>query len=256
MQAREPESNSKFVPPPEGLQQAVCVDIVDLGMVANKYNEGKLQHKARVVWQSENLHPQKNTPLIASQKYTVSLHEKSKLRKDLEAWKGRKLSAHELKGFELDDLIGENCQLQIVHNTGTDGETYGNVNAIVPLGRGMAKIAAQPDYVRVHLRDGYVAPGAGEQIVAKEGDVKVPISGNAKADINTLAAQLAEVTNSTVEDVIYDASVFTNDKGEKVGRRDASTLSEKWAKGVLEKIKKALSNQGFIAELAGEPVPF
>lgn len=253
MQAREPESSSKFVPPPEGLQQAVACDIVDLGLKPNKFNEGKLQHKVRIVFQSENLHPTKNTPLIASQTYTLSLHEKSKLRKDLEAWKGRKLTERERKGFELEDLIGENCQLQIVHNSGTDGETYGNINAIVPLGRGMAKLVVHPEYVRMKDRPGYEFA---EPVVADEGAVKVPITGDTKEDIGILAAKLATATGKSVEDVIYDATVFTNDKGEKVGRRSVDQLSEKWAKGTIDRIKKALANQGFIAELAGEPVPF
>lgn len=89
--------------------------------------------------------------MVVSQ-YTLSLNSKAKLRQHLEAWRGRKFSGEELKGFDLEKLLGANCQLQIVHSLSDNGRTYANVQAIVPLGKGMNKIV-ELDYVRAKDRN-------------------------------------------------------------------------------------------------------
>lgn len=147
------DGGKNFAPCPEGLHQAVCVDIVDMGEMDNKFNAGKKQHKARIVWQVDvENHENKNKPFEVSRLYTVSLNEKASLRKDLEGWRGRKFTADELKGFDLDVLIGVNCQVNVVHFTNLEGKTYGNVQTIVPISKNMERIKAR-EYVRVQDRD-------------------------------------------------------------------------------------------------------
>lgn len=148
--AKEPES--KFVLAPEGLQQAVCCDVQDLGMEQNSY--GKMQHKVRIVWQTEHQAEEYKRPHEVSAKYSLSLHERSMLRKHLEAWRGRKFTDQELKGFDLENLIGVNCQLQVSHSLSQNGKTYANVGAIVPLGKNMAKMAVSSGYTRLKDRLG------------------------------------------------------------------------------------------------------
>lgn len=138
------ESASQFEPAPEGLQQAVCVDIVDLGMVTNEWGT---KHQVRLVWQVPSL--QKNGERHqVSQRYTLSLHKKAKLRQHLEMWRGRALSPDELKGFDLEKLLGANAQVQIVHNVADEGRVYANLQAIVPLLPNTPKLAPL-NYVRV-----------------------------------------------------------------------------------------------------------
>lgn len=140
--AKKPESN--FTPCPEGLHQAICVDVVDLGINKGPYGE---KHKVEVRWQTE-LENEENMRRYQLRKwYTLSLHEKASLRKDLECWRGRKFTEDELKGFDLEKLIGANCQLQVIHNVTDDGKTYDNIQAIVPHNAKLAKIAVQ-DYTR------------------------------------------------------------------------------------------------------------
>jgi hypothetical protein len=140
----------EFTPAPEGLHSAVCVDVVDLGMQPNKFNPEKPQHKVRLVWQIEETDPENNKRFIVSQMYTLSLHEKASLRKDLEGWRAKKFTADEGKGFDLEKLLGVPCQVQIIHNVSeTNGKTYANVQAIVPLGKGMARLAVDGTYTRV-----------------------------------------------------------------------------------------------------------
>ena len=56
----------------------------------------------------------------------------------------------ELKGFDIEVLIGANCQLGIVHRT-TENGTYANLSTIAPLLKGMPKIEPL-NYVRMKDR--------------------------------------------------------------------------------------------------------
>ena len=142
----------EYTPAPEGLHQAVCVDVVDLGLEETKWGK---KEKVRIAWQTEATYSDENTQkekrFVVVSKYTLSLNEKATLRHHLEAWRGKKFTKEELRGFDLEVLIGANCQLQIIHNIADDGRTYANIQAVVPLGKGMTKL--QPlEYTRVKDR--------------------------------------------------------------------------------------------------------
>ena len=164
------ESTRVWTQAPEGLHQAVCCDVVDLGLVKTEWGE---KPKVRLVFQLalfaedgvELYNPdftEVDKRFEVNRPFGLSLSEKSLLRPFLESWRGRKFTKEELEGFDLEKLIGVNCQVQIIHNITDQGKTYANIQAVVPLGRGMAKIHAQ-DYVRVQDRaathsEGTVAP--------------------------------------------------------------------------------------------------
>lgn len=148
------ESSRVWTPAPEGLHQAVCCDVVDLGLVETEW--GKKQ-KVRIVFQvvllnddgTEEMNHDTDPPrrFELRRDFGLSLSEKSSLRPFLESWRGRKFTKEELGGFDLEHLLGVNCQLQVIHHITDQGKTFGNIQAAVPLGRGMAKVHAQ-DYVR------------------------------------------------------------------------------------------------------------
>lgn len=141
-------SSKTFTPAPAGLHQAVCVDVVDLGLVKTTYDgETKTKLMVRVIWQIDDVNPEDGKRFTASKRYNNTLHEKGTLRKDLESWRARPFSADELKGFDLERLLGVNCQINVQHRT-ANGKTYANVVSIVPLGKGMTKLEPK-DYVRV-----------------------------------------------------------------------------------------------------------
>jgi hypothetical protein len=143
-------SGGDFKPAPAGLSQAVCVDVVDMGMLKVSYaGVDKEQHKVRIVWQLEDMMAD-GKPFLIQKRYTLSLHEKANLRKDLESWRGRSFTPEELIKFDVETIIGKNAQLNIQHVT-KDGKTYANVVSIVPLGKTMQKIEAM-GYVRVQDR--------------------------------------------------------------------------------------------------------
>jgi hypothetical protein len=138
--------------PPAGLHPAVCVDVVDLGVVESSFGP---QVKIKIVWQlaEEN---KKGFRFLVAQRYTPSLHKKSKLRPILESWRGRPFTPAEEKKFDIESVLGANCQLSITHNI-TDETVYANVSAVVPPAKNAEKLFAQ-DYEREIHREGYVPP--------------------------------------------------------------------------------------------------
>lgn len=137
----------QFTPVSEGLHQAVCVDVVDLGM---KETQWGAKQKVRIVWQVEELNDGGNRQTVIKE-YTMSLNPKATLRKDLETWRGKKFSEPELQGFDLEKLLEVNAQVQVVHNLADDGRIFSNVQAIVPVGRGMTALRPN-NYTRVKDR--------------------------------------------------------------------------------------------------------
>lgn len=135
-----------FIPAPAGVHQAVCVDVIDLGMLEVTWaGQKKQQHKINVAWQINELRDD-GKPYLVFKRYTLSLSEKANLRKDLESWRGRKFTRDEEMGFDVESVIGANCLLNVQHAE-KEGTTYANVVAIMPLAKGMPKITAT-DYVR------------------------------------------------------------------------------------------------------------
>lgn len=152
MIVKRPEE--RFPTAPAGSYPAVCVDEIDLGEVANPFGADKPRHMVRLVWQIDETQ-EDGKPYHIKQDYTASLHEKAKLRKDLESWRGQALTFDELVGFDLENLIGKSCLLSIVHATGSKGGTFANVAAVMKPPRGMVPFVPR-DYIR--LKDRSMAP--------------------------------------------------------------------------------------------------
>lgn len=135
-----------FRPAPEGLHQAVLVDVIDRGIQPTPWGPAP---KVELRWQIAAINPDNQKRFEIWQRYRLSLHEKAKLRQHLEGWRGRKFALKEAQeGFDIEQLLGASCQLQIVHNEGKDGGTYANVQTIVPSVKGAPKLRAL-DYTRL-----------------------------------------------------------------------------------------------------------
>jgi hypothetical protein len=125
------ESESNFNPAPQGLQHAVCFEIRDLGMTETPWGKKPL---VLIVWQLGESDPESGRRYFVFKRYNATLGKAAKpsnLREDLESWRGRAFTEAEAKDFDLDVLVGKNCQLSIVHNL-KDGNTYANVKTVVP----------------------------------------------------------------------------------------------------------------------------
>jgi len=145
---KEPEQR-EFTPAPEGLHQAVCADVWPIWTEPRPEEwGGGLQDKTMLVWHIDEINPTDGKPYAVFKRYTASLHEKATLRHDLESWRGRKFSPEELKSFDLERLIGVNCQIQVLHKAGKNGKVYANAVSIVPAGKNQQKLVVAKDYER------------------------------------------------------------------------------------------------------------
>jgi len=156
-------NESKFVPVPEGLFEAVCVDVVDLGMVTGQFGE---KHKLKIVWEVAAKMVD-GRPFTIQQRYTVSLSPKANLYKALKSWRGTDFTKEELKSFEMDSVIGAPCQIIVEHNE-NDGNTYANVSAIL---KAKDKLAPSGKYIRAKDRPDYNAPPSKEGVQDDELDM-------------------------------------------------------------------------------------
>jgi hypothetical protein len=145
-----------FTPAPAGVWPAVCVDVVDKGMVESAMYKPRHMVQLRWVLEAEPALPD-GRPHMAVRQFGLSLGEQSHLRPFLEAWRGKKFTDDELAGFDLEKLIAAPCQLQIIHST-KNGVTYGNVQAAFPLGKTSPRMEIPKDYVRAQDRPDYKPP--------------------------------------------------------------------------------------------------
>lgn len=128
---------------PAGVFIGRCYSLIDLGTQTTNGQYGeKQQHKLRIGWElfgeDENGDPLTvdvdgaEMPMTISKSYTVSLHEKAGLRKDLAAWRGRDFTEEEAKAFDVSKLIGAYCMVNVTTSE-TNGKTYSNVAGLTPL---------------------------------------------------------------------------------------------------------------------------
>lgn len=128
---------------PSGAYIGRCYSLIDLGtqLTSGQYGE-KLQHKIQIGWElfgeDEQGNPLtvdvdgKEMPMTIKKSYTVSLHEKAGLRKDLAAWRGRDFTDEEAKAFDVSKLLGAYCMVNITTSE-NNGKTYSNVAGLTPL---------------------------------------------------------------------------------------------------------------------------
>lgn len=121
-------SSSSFAPHPTGLYPAVCVDVIDLGMVLDDFQgKPKPSHKIRIVWETTEK-KQDGTPYFLSRRYTASLHAKSRLTEMLSKWRGRPIQPDEV--IDMENLIGANATLLIGESVSKDGRPLASIDAV------------------------------------------------------------------------------------------------------------------------------
>lgn len=139
-----------FKPIPEGTYVATCVRIIDLGtQITTFQGADKLQRKVLVAWEVPDEMVEfdgEHRPALIMQRYTASLSDKATLRKHLEAWRGKRFTDDELKGFDLKNVLGKGCQIQVLHS---ENGAYANVAAIMAMPKGSDQ--PQPHHPLVHF---------------------------------------------------------------------------------------------------------
>ena len=141
---KEQSSRPKAPPIPAGMHVATCYYVVDVGTHHfNWQGEAKSNRKVylgfevhgeRITIPAKDGEPEKDLPRAISQDYTISLDKKSNLRKVLDSWRGKAFTPEELKGFDLKNILGAPCMLNLAHSV--CGQ-YANIIGVVPMMKGM-----------------------------------------------------------------------------------------------------------------------
>lgn len=132
-------NGNTFEPIAEGTHTAVCDRIIDLGkQVGLEEFGGKIAPKLFIGWLVTDEYDQEGNQKEKriGRIYTASLDKKSSLRKDLEAWRGRPFTDEELQDFDMDNVLGAGCMLNVAHQQNGD-KIREKINGIVALPRGM-----------------------------------------------------------------------------------------------------------------------
>lgn len=140
---------SSYTPAPEGIHSALCVDVIDLGLVETAYGE---KPKVRLVFELDAKMEDKR-PFIQTKSFTASLHQKSTLNGFISKWRGRPITENET--VDLDKLLGAQATLVISHVQAQDGsgKVFSSIDAV---SKPTKKLTASGEY----------DPGAARQRIA------------------------------------------------------------------------------------------
>ena len=125
---------------PSGTHIARCYSMIHIGTVEWEYNgETKYTNKVRLTF--ELPHEMRDfsgedKPMVISKEYTLSLHEKSNLRRDLEGWRGKSFTNQELNSFDITDVLGSSCNISIIHKTSKSGNEFAQIGSISGMSKG------------------------------------------------------------------------------------------------------------------------
>ena len=125
---------------PSGTHVARCYSMIHIGTVEWEWQgETKYTDKIRVTFELPNEMREfsgEQKPMVISKEYTLSLHEKSNLRRDLEGWRGKSFNNKELAHFDITDLISKKCNISIIHKTSKSGNEFAQIGSISGMSKG------------------------------------------------------------------------------------------------------------------------
>ncbi len=86
------EKENEYPIPEEGIFDAVCVDVVDIGKVETPWGP---KEKITLMFELD-AQDEAGNRYVVGKRYTKSLNERSNLRADLSKWRNRKFKPREL----------------------------------------------------------------------------------------------------------------------------------------------------------------
>ena len=127
---------------PPGMHLARCYRIIDLGTQKTEYmGQTKYLHKIMIGWEihgmkddGTKLAMQDGRPFAIFKNYTLSWSEKANLRLDLQSWRGKPFTQEEMRRFDLKNVLGAWCMLNIIERPAKTGNNiYSNVDGVTPV---------------------------------------------------------------------------------------------------------------------------
>jgi hypothetical protein len=122
--------------PAEGLHNAVCTRIIDLGTQTGSY-QGKITSAKKVMLGFELAEQRPDgSNFTVAKIYTASLHIKSNLRRDVESWRGQSMSNADVASFDPLWLAGRPCRILVKHGISSESERAYIEQILPPLASG------------------------------------------------------------------------------------------------------------------------
>lgn len=132
------ENTSNFENVPAGTYPARCYRFIDIGSHPQEF-QGESKGNKRLILLSFEMTDEKmedGKPFTISKRYTWSMHEKSTLRKHLEAWRGAKFQPQDFGNFDIRNVIGTACILTI-GEWSRDDKSGTSIESITKIMKGM-----------------------------------------------------------------------------------------------------------------------
>jgi len=138
------KGGSSYEPIPAGTYPARCYSMIHIGTIEeNILGQTKKLNKVRITWElptETKVFKEENgeQPYSISKEFTLSMNEKSNLRKFLEGWRGVSFTEKEAEAFDVTVLIGKPCLLSVIHKSSKNGNTYAEISSVSTLPKGMS----------------------------------------------------------------------------------------------------------------------
>ena len=150
-------SGGEFERCPPGMHLARCYRIIDLGTQRSEFKgQVKFQRKVMIGWEvlgtddnGQPLRMKDGRPFSIFRNYTLAWNDKANLRIHLQAWRGRPFSQEELRRFDLKNVLGAYCMLNVIEREGQNGAMHSNISGVTPV-PGMIKQAGLPPPVNAN----------------------------------------------------------------------------------------------------------
>lgn len=136
------KSGTAYEPVSAGNYVARCVKMIHYGTITEDYlGTTKTANKVQLTWELPTelkVFKEENgeQPYVLSKDFTLSMHEKASLRKWLEAWRGKNFTNAESEAFDITNLVGKACMLNVIHTTKGD-KTYANISGVSSMPKGL-----------------------------------------------------------------------------------------------------------------------
>lgn len=123
---------------------ARCYQMIEIGTIKETIQgTEKILTKVRIGWELPTelkvFNPDKGEqPCVISKEYTLSMNEKSNLRKMLASWRGAEFTPEEAKAFDITKLLGVPCMINIIHKPSKDGtKKYEEIAGVTSIPKGI-----------------------------------------------------------------------------------------------------------------------
>jgi hypothetical protein len=152
-------TTTDFKPVTAGTHAARCVLMVDIGTQKSANPKYRPARKVYIGWELPNETYEsdgKEYPCRIYRQFTLSLGKPKKpssLRSFLIGWRGRDFTEAEMGRFDLPQILGAGCILNVVHNV-HEGTTYANVASASPLMKGITLLPQHYPSIKYELEQG------------------------------------------------------------------------------------------------------